>query len=61
MWKLTITQKKELEHVEGTYDVELEFYNKNIHKLFDVVDSLSNIESVRETTYSIEKVKESEA
>ena len=61
MWKLTITQKKKFESVEGTYDVETEFYSDNIHKLFDVVDSLSNIENVRETSYKIEKEKESEA
>lgn len=61
MWVLTITQKKAFLTQEGTYELDVEFLSEDISELLNIVDRLSNMETVRETSYKIERVKESEA
>ena len=61
MWVLTIIQQKQFLKQEGTYELEVEFLSNDINELLNIVDRLSNMEAVRETSYKIEKVKESEA
>lgn len=61
MWKLSIKQNKECNHIEGTYDVEVELTSEDLSEITMLIERLSHMGCVGETSYKIERVKESEA
>ena len=58
MWKLTITQKRKSEYIDGTINESVELYHRNIGSLTSLVDNLNNYSYGIETTYKLEKAGE---
>ena len=56
MWKLTITQKRTSEYMEGTINETVEFFHKNISVLTNLICTLQTCENGIETTYKLERV-----
>lgn len=60
MWKLTITQKRKSETSDFMYEESLEFISEKLSKLTNLIEILSGMNSARETSYKIEKMKAGE-
>lgn len=56
MWKLTITQKRKYESMEGTYESSIHFVSDSLEELVVTIERLKMHETVYETSYKIESV-----
>ncbi len=61
MWKLTIEQKRKSENTEYLFTEATEFTSEDLSELTVLVERLSHVDNAKETTYKIERAKESEA